>query len=283
MKRLFLTFAAMLLVSVGAFAQSGETPLKGDVNEDGVVDVADINAVIAIMKNGGGIGGDTKYYWYVGTNVSDSYLNAENFKLVQGVQQVTSYPESTEMLIKPGVEEFIYVVAKADKNVDVLTPNGLGMKIFNASENKFVNGRPENYVDGYAIYRSRGTFDEDVRVTVIGDPLSTPAYWFCGANASDSYIDASNYNTVPGISQVTSYPETTILSLHNEYLYVVVKSDMEVLFEDTSGSYVTMRTFDPSKGIFTKGSFTQTADGYAIYRSASEMGAGHFTVKVTDK
>ena len=65
MKRFLMTFAAMLLVSVGAFAQSG-TPLKGDVNEDGVVDFADINAVIAIMKNGGGTGEGTKYYWYVG-------------------------------------------------------------------------------------------------------------------------------------------------------------------------------------------------------------------------
>ena len=49
MKSIFLTFAAMLLVSVSAFAQSGETPLKGDVNEDGVVDVADINAIISII------------------------------------------------------------------------------------------------------------------------------------------------------------------------------------------------------------------------------------------
>lgn len=65
MKRFLLTFAAMLLVSIGAFAQS-KTPLKGDVNEDGVVDVADITAIIAIMKNGGGTGEETKYYWYVG-------------------------------------------------------------------------------------------------------------------------------------------------------------------------------------------------------------------------
>ena len=42
------------------------TPIKGDVNEDGVVDVADINAIIEIMKNGGGTSGETKYYWYVG-------------------------------------------------------------------------------------------------------------------------------------------------------------------------------------------------------------------------
>ena len=65
MKRLFMTFAAMLLVSVGAFAQSNETPLKGDVNEDGVVDVGDINAIIAIIKNCAA--SETIYYWYVST------------------------------------------------------------------------------------------------------------------------------------------------------------------------------------------------------------------------
>ena len=64
MKRIF-TFAAMLLMSVCTFAQSG-TPLKGDVNGDGKVDVADIVAVIEIMKNGSATSGETKYYWYVG-------------------------------------------------------------------------------------------------------------------------------------------------------------------------------------------------------------------------
>jgi len=52
MKRIILTIAAMLLLCVGAFAQSS-TPLKGDVNGDGKVDVADITAIIQIMKNGG--------------------------------------------------------------------------------------------------------------------------------------------------------------------------------------------------------------------------------------
>ena len=65
MKRIFLTFAAMLLMSVCTFAQSG-TSLKGDVNGDGKVDVADIVAVIEIMENGGGTAGETRYYWYAG-------------------------------------------------------------------------------------------------------------------------------------------------------------------------------------------------------------------------
>lgn len=61
-KKILLLMAAMLLMSTGAFAQS----IKGDVNGDGKVDVADIVAVIEIMKNGGGTGGETRYYWYAG-------------------------------------------------------------------------------------------------------------------------------------------------------------------------------------------------------------------------
>ena len=59
--------AAVLLSSACAFAQNDNNePLKGDVNEDGTVDVADIVAVIDIMKNGGGTDEKVKYYWYVG-------------------------------------------------------------------------------------------------------------------------------------------------------------------------------------------------------------------------
>ena len=44
-KKFFLLLAAVLLGSVSAMAQSGNNnPLKGDVNEDGVVDVADVVA-----------------------------------------------------------------------------------------------------------------------------------------------------------------------------------------------------------------------------------------------
>lgn len=64
MKRiyLFVLTALMMLMSTSAMAQS-ET-VKGDVNGDGVVDVADIAAVIKIMTNNGDI--EKKYYWYVG-------------------------------------------------------------------------------------------------------------------------------------------------------------------------------------------------------------------------
>jgi len=66
-KKLFL-MVAMLLMSVGAFAQNGNSQ-KGDVNGDGKVDVADIVAIIEIIKNGGQ--GEEQqaregYYWYAG-------------------------------------------------------------------------------------------------------------------------------------------------------------------------------------------------------------------------
>lgn len=50
-KKLFL-MAAILLMSANIFAQN---IVKGDVNEDGKVDVADVVAVISIMQKGGGV------------------------------------------------------------------------------------------------------------------------------------------------------------------------------------------------------------------------------------
>lgn len=61
-QKLLMMLAALMLMGTSAMAQS-ET-LKGDVNGDGMVDVADIAAVIAIMaKNAEGE--TTKYYWYI--------------------------------------------------------------------------------------------------------------------------------------------------------------------------------------------------------------------------
>lgn len=70
--KIFALMATMLLLmGTTAIAQSNNTQkettersTKGDVNGDGVVDVADIAAVIAVMHEQGTV--ETKYYWYVG-------------------------------------------------------------------------------------------------------------------------------------------------------------------------------------------------------------------------
>lgn len=61
-QKLLMMLAALMLMGTSAMAQS-ET-LKGDVNGDGVVDVADINAVVNIMIEANDPGG--VYYWYAG-------------------------------------------------------------------------------------------------------------------------------------------------------------------------------------------------------------------------
>ena len=64
--KIFFFLATLMLCCASAFAQSGNNePLQGDVNEDGIVDVADIAAIIDIIKN------SNNYFWYVGqTNPS---------------------------------------------------------------------------------------------------------------------------------------------------------------------------------------------------------------------
>ena len=68
----FMLLAAMLLSSISAFAQSGNSePLKGDLNGDGKVDMADVTVLIDIILGRSGTEPvnppeEPTYYWYVG-------------------------------------------------------------------------------------------------------------------------------------------------------------------------------------------------------------------------
>ena len=118
-----LLTALLMLVGISVNAQvknqtpkraETTTPIKGDVNEDGVVDVADINAIIEIMKNGGGTSGETKYYWYVGTTKPTALSQAET---------VSEYP--TEYIFtNPSTETkcYVYVLTNTDKTVNMYDP-----------------------------------------------------------------------------------------------------------------------------------------------------------------
>ncbi len=115
MKQKFLMLLAVVLLScASAFAQSGNNnPLKGDVNEDGKVDVADIAAVINIMKNGGGTT-DGKLYFYVGTEKPTSLSQATI---------VNSYPAEQTYTNNSGAKAHIFVLTNSDKNVTFIEPN----------------------------------------------------------------------------------------------------------------------------------------------------------------
>lgn len=109
MKTKFFMLLAAVLLSASAFAQSGNTgTLKGDVNGDGVVDVADINAIIQIMKDGGGTGEETKCYFYVGTEKPTS---------LSQVSVVESYLAEQTYTNNSGAKSHIFVLTTSDKNV----------------------------------------------------------------------------------------------------------------------------------------------------------------------
>ena len=163
--KLFL-IAAMLLTSMCAFAQSGNNePLKGDVNGDGKVDVADITAIVKIiMENGGGTSEGTKYYWYVGqtnpstmTEISPIVTSYENGG---GWYELgTTLPTSIDQLIKGGTAGNIwYTAVPADSH---LVPGS------SADPDTSVNTGPTKVFNGvtYQIYiyegvtGTRGSFE----------------------------------------------------------------------------------------------------------------------------
>lgn len=151
MKRiyLFVLTALMMLMSTSAMAQS-ET-VKGDVNGDGVVDVADIAAIIKIMTNNGDI--QKKYYWYVGWTKPTSLDNLKTLATgihngmslggetskISGEKLLTNSSEIGPML--PPAQ--YYVVIPSGYNIyDVTLPND---PITNASFTKVTDVTISNH------------------------------------------------------------------------------------------------------------------------------------------
>lgn len=94
-KVFFILFAASLMLFVTpATAQSNadattQSVVKGDINEDGRVDIGDINAVIEIMAENGTIE-TKKYYWYVGSMSEADALNPETLGNIVNGKNATS-------------------------------------------------------------------------------------------------------------------------------------------------------------------------------------------------
>ena len=130
MKTKLLIMLAAMLLSASAFAQSESTPLKGDVNGDGKVDVADINEIIKIMKDAGGTAGETVYYWYVGTiPPTDPSNSAQNTGLNKWTTIGTSLPTSDIKVSKsdPNYEDHTwYIAAPTNANFILYNATNIG-------------------------------------------------------------------------------------------------------------------------------------------------------------
>ncbi|MBQ8628472.1 MAG: hypothetical protein IJ421_03245 [Prevotella sp.] len=167
MKRiyLFVLTALMMLMSTSAMAQS-ET-VKGDVNGDGVVDVADIAAVIKIMTENGSI--EKKYYWYVGQDSADTFITTDNYK--QYCQNVTNYQSTQTFTVN---DKYLYLVVLADKTIEAIDSSGgpLNFKYLRGNDNVYIPVANDATLitldDGkiYRIYRSASTANDKYTITI---------------------------------------------------------------------------------------------------------------------
>ena len=173
MKKLFTILAAMLLTSVCAMAQSNDaTPLKGDVNEDGTVDVADLVAVMTIMRDGGGAVGEKMCYWYAGVNNGNAVTD-ENFINIASRIAESQIPETGSVT---ATGQYIYIVMPETRYLSALTDG---------------NGAAVDYdctdVFGYHIYKT----SEKVNGAFNYATAETIYYWYVGQDDPSTMTEIS--------------------------------------------------------------------------------------------
>lgn len=133
-----MTFAAMLLMSVSAFAQSASIS-KCDVNGDGIVNVADITAIIGTIKS-------LQRTFYLGTIEP----TAENYKSLSTTR--TSMEDALGTTVSVAAGQTVYLLCSTswiDKWSNVFLENNSG-EAFDFSDDIDVITIP-----GYSIYKTQ--------------------------------------------------------------------------------------------------------------------------------
>lgn len=240
-KKLFL-IAVVLLSSVCAFAQSGNSePLKGDVNGDGLVDVADIAAIIDIMASNGG----TATYWYAGQNASDNYITADNYT------SIATQSAFTTKTINMTAGNYLYVVVPYDKTVEITDPagNGVTMNFFNPLTGTYTE-TPYVATANYYLIRTRATAAIAEAWTVVTSPKTY--YWYVGTTKPTSLDQCEVVSEYPAEQTYTNN------SGAKSHIFVLTNSDKNVIFiAPSENSPITQMSVD-----------TTTISGYKIFETA---------------
>mgnify|MGYP002511640340 CR=1 FL=1 len=144
-KILSLLAAFFMLFGTSAMAQVDST-LEGDVNGDGVVDIADITAVIAIIKQNAEA--NPTYYWYAGwtiptaeniaTIVNETYPNANKSTVYNPAGKSSTTLAGTVMdFSKNPIYDQEAINNKQKRDYYIVVPNGYG--IYSTGLNMFVH------------------------------------------------------------------------------------------------------------------------------------------------
>jgi hypothetical protein len=156
-KKIFYFIAAALLSSTSAFAQGLIEAQNGDVNRDGVVDVADVTSVIDIMKTGGGVtevGSDCTCKWTLTNDGTGTWTISDGTQsvvipLVPGWVNNTSvyYTVYGQFEITNGIDKVSIPNGYADVSIDAT--NGVATVSSSDGMNsiKLQNTQPVVYKD----------------------------------------------------------------------------------------------------------------------------------------
>ena len=188
MKRIFMLLAVILLTSASAMAQSGNnSPLKGDVNSDGSVNVADIASVIDLIQKGQEVG--EAGYFYLGTTKP----TATNYTTLTGaVATYTSIDEAVGTKVSVAAGETLYMLCPTSwmKTKDVALEDG-GDETVNFSKKDAAT------ISGYSIYETSAWKSSSTATLKI-----IPSYfWYCGpiSESGENMIEISENTYIPTI------------------------------------------------------------------------------------
>lgn len=182
-KSIFTLLAVMMFASISVFAQ-GVEPIKGDVNGDGRVDLADIASIIDIIAKG------EAGYFYFGT----ARPTAENYTSLPGViGSYTSISEASGATATIAAGETLYMMCPASwmegKSVELEDESGNPIS--------FLEEKDAITISGYVIYRTLALNDEKT-VVLKTQPVDNGDYYFGVATEdqiqNQSYINGLGYN-----------------------------------------------------------------------------------------
>lgn len=189
----FFLMAAMLLTSVCTFAQN--SPLKGDVNGDGKVDVADIVAILEIMKNG--------------------------TKELQSIKWATTTAVNGTTGTTPSLGDI--TLTYNDGTTGTVAYNASGVTLFTdaAGNTPFSNANPGTF-NVWAKYCGMTTTNS--KQVTLSAPVAGTYYWYVGTTKPTSLSQAQT---------VTSYPAEQTYTNNSgakSHIFVLTNSDKNVTF-----------------------------------------------------
>jgi hypothetical protein len=265
-KKFFMFLTAVLLMSAGAMAQSGNSKsVRGDVNEDGVVNGTDIQEVINIIVNGPDEG-ETTYYWYLGTTkpTDDAFIES-NGKQISNSSEIGSFTIDSD--------EYVYFVY----------PTAFGTATIIDSGGFEAGGKAVETLSGVSLTNYKGwrfnKYNSGIIYTITF-PKENTYYWYIGQDdpsAMTEILPIVTDNSSPGWreigNEIGSYTLNSPLWDGTENI-ITVGASKAITYVALPNTTLKMRDSegDELDALWTnKGTKSINGVNYTIYQSVANM------------